>query len=82
MKELVFTVESAKGKKVNKAACPGSGNRGTVKLELPDAAGPFDITAVAAGLPKSRSEHVKGAAPKDVVHLRIYAAGCDSESCK
>jgi len=51
------------------------GNRGVVKISLPEGAGPYTVTAVADGLAKSKSERVKGFTAKDVVHLRIYAEG-------
>jgi len=82
VKQLTFTVEAAGKKAVTSAPCTAGGNRGVVKISLPEGAGPYTVTAVADGLAKSKSERVKGFTAKDVVHLRIYAEGCDQAACE
>jgi hypothetical protein len=83
VKTLVLVVKNAKHEAAEtRLACPRGQNRGVFTINLPDAAGPYWLRATSPDRPALKSEHVKSFTVKDTVHLRIYAAGCDAQSCQ
>jgi hypothetical protein len=83
VKALVFVVENSKHKKAEtRFACPKGQNRGVTAINLPEGEGPFWLRTTSPDRAALKSEHVKEFTRKDTLHVRIYAAGCDSQACE
>ena len=79
---LEFTVESSTGTSRTLADCPAGTHVGTVTLALPDAVGPYTLSATVAGKPMSASERVRDVRRNSAARVRIYGLGCDMPACR
>jgi hypothetical protein len=80
---IAFTVKSNGGQStVTTGPCPAGAGSGSQTLQLPDAVGPFTISAVLPNQAMSSSDKIPNLTPTSLVNLRIYALGCDAPSCQ
>lgn len=84
--QIQFAVTSSAGGAPTNAfttvACPAGSHDAQATIDLPDATGPWAITASLVGVNDSKSEIVRDVEPGDAPTVRIYAQGCDSLACQ
>lgn len=61
--------------------CPNASSNGDTLINLPDDAGPFEISGLLDNIAKSASRHVCSVGPKDIITLTLYYKGCDDPRC-
>jgi hypothetical protein len=84
VKTLSFTAASEKtGKKMVTAGipCPADQSQGTALIEVPDAIGPYMMSARAEGRKDSASTYACHVTPQTEISIWIYSEGCDSKRC-